>query len=305
MKNGTLWRDVEGKPIQAHGGMILKHHGLFYWYGENKDAPNCPDRRRVDIIGVSCYSSTNLVDWNYEGLVLKATPEDESSILHPRNVLERPKVIFNEKTQRFVLWFHADSPDYSYAGVGVAVSDSPTGPFCMVKVMQPNRQDSRDMTVFRDVDGRAYLFHSSNFNKTMYISALDEDYTDVTGVYSPVMADQTREAPAPFCRDGVYYMITSGCTGWSPNAALYAVSDNVFSGWRLIDNPCVGPNFRKTFGGQSTYVFETGGVWYLMLDHWHPDDLRNSGYSILPISFTDNGIEVRWTDEFNGIQHRA
>lgn len=98
MKNGTQWTDIDGKPIQAHGGMILEYGHRFYWYGENKDAPNWPDRRRVDIIGVSCYSSSDLVKWKYEGLVLRATPEDESSILHPRNVLERPKVIYNEKS---------------------------------------------------------------------------------------------------------------------------------------------------------------------------------------------------------------
>ena len=156
-------------------------------------------------------------------------------------------------------------------------------------------------TMWYDTDGKAYLFHSSNFNKTLYISALNAEYTDVTGVYSPVMADQTREAPAPFYRNGTYYMITSGCTGWSPNAALFAICDNVFSGWRLIDNPCVGQAFRKTFYGQSTYVFEENGTWYLMLDHWHPDDLRNSGYSILPITFTQEGIEVHWQETFEGI----
>ena len=37
MKNKTLWTDTEGKPIQAHGGMILQHKGIYYWYGENKD----------------------------------------------------------------------------------------------------------------------------------------------------------------------------------------------------------------------------------------------------------------------------
>ncbi len=38
-----------------------------------------------------------------------------------------------------------------------------------------------------------------------------------------------------------------------------------------------------------------------MLDHWNPEDLKNSGYSFLPLEIDENGIlTVRWTDEFNG-----
>lgn len=33
---GEVWLDTEGKPIQAHGGGILFHAGVFYWYGEDK-----------------------------------------------------------------------------------------------------------------------------------------------------------------------------------------------------------------------------------------------------------------------------
>lgn len=74
MKNGQIWQDVDGKDIQAHGGCILQYRDRFYWYGENKGAPNCPGRNRVDVIGISCYSSENLVDWKYEGTALKASP---------------------------------------------------------------------------------------------------------------------------------------------------------------------------------------------------------------------------------------
>ena len=48
MKNKTLWTDTEGKPIQAHGGMILQHKGIYYWYGENKDTETV--NRHVDLL---------------------------------------------------------------------------------------------------------------------------------------------------------------------------------------------------------------------------------------------------------------
>jgi hypothetical protein len=41
-----------------------------------------------------------------------------------------------------------------------------------------------------------------------------------------------------------------------------------------------------------------------MLDHWNPEDLQNSGYSILPIDFMDERMTVRWTDEWFGINKK-
>ncbi len=301
MKNGRIWYDIEGKPIQAHGGCIIEHCGVYYWYGENKGQDNCKNRNRVDVIGVSCYSSTDLLNWKYEGLVLEAV-QDESSMLHPSCVLERPKVLYNQKTDTFVMWFHSDSPDYVFAGVGVAVSKSPVTGFEYLGSFQPNRQDSRDMTLFKDDDGTAYLVHSKDWNKTLNIARLTEDYTNVDGFYVSVLVDQEREAPALCHRNGMYYMITSGCTGWDCNSALFARSPHLLGKWKLIDNPCEGVNSRLTFFGQSTYIFTADGNDYLMLDHWIPHDLKNSGYSILPITYDKgNVMTVRWQDEWNGI----
>ena len=222
MKNGVIWQDVDGKDIQAHGGCIIKHGDTYYWYGEHKGADNCPGTTRVDVIGVSCYSSKNLRDWKYEGLALQSNKDDPASPLYYKKVLERPKVIYNAKNNNFVLWAHADSADYVFGGIAVAVSDSPTGPFKLLYAKQPNKQDSRDMTIYQDIDGTAYLVHSKDWNMTMNISRLNEDYTDTDGFYASVLIDQEREAPALFYRDGMYYMVSSGCTGWLPNQALFA-----------------------------------------------------------------------------------
>ena len=302
MKNGQIWQDVNGQDIQAHGGCIIRHGDTWYWYGEHKGVDNNPGTKRVDVIGVSCYSSKNLVDWNYEGLALKAEPNDPGSPLHPSKVAERPKVIYNEKTGKFVMWLHLDSADYVFAGIGIAVADRPEGPFTLIDAKQPNRQDSRDMTLFKDLDGTAYLVHSKDWNKTMNIARLTDDYTDLDGMYVSVLQDQEREAPALCWHDGNYYMVSSGCTGWNSNAALFATCPHLLGKWKLIDNPCVGPNSRQTFFGQSTYIFEAGGKQFLMLDHWIPTNLKKSGYSILPITYeTDGTMTVAWQDEWKGI----
>ncbi len=300
-KNGEMWYDVDGNPIQAHGGCIINHKGKWYWYGEHKGQDNVPGTTRVDVIGVSCYSSNDLVNWKYEGLALAADNEDPKSMIHPSCVLERPKVIYNEKTGKFALWFHSDSANYLYARVGIAVSDSPTGPFKLLATKRPNNHESRDMTVYKDTDGVAYAAYSSDHNRTMHIARLTDDYLDLEGSYVAVMEYQTREAPAICKRGGLYYMVTSGCTGWNPNSALYSQSPKLMSQWwRLMDNPCEGENYRRTFEGQSAYIFENDGKQYLMLDHWKPNDLKTSGYSILPITYEGNVMRIIWQDTWEG-----
>ena len=305
MKNGTCWLDDSGKLIQAHGGMIAKFLNKWYWYGENKDADNVKVDgamlARVDVVGISCYSSDDLHTWHYEGLALAADANAETtSPLHPSRVMERPKVIYCEKTRKYVMWFHSDSADYMYAHAGCAVSDRPEGPFELLGAYLPNGRDCRDMTVYTDpTDGRAYLVHSSDWNRTMYFSELNEERTGFTGVCYTQLQEQTREAPALIYHNGLHYCVTSGCTGWAANSALYATTERLSSPLRLIDDPCEGPDARITFHGQSTYIFiDDGGKAYMMLDHWKPEDLRHSAYSILPIEFDGAKMTIRWAEEF-------
>jgi hypothetical protein len=55
-------------------------------------------------------------------------------------VLERPKVIHNAKTGKFVMWFHLElkGQGYKAARVGVAVADHPAGPYAFVRSFRPN-----------------------------------------------------------------------------------------------------------------------------------------------------------------------
>ena len=103
---------------------------------------------RTDVTGVGCYSSKDLLNWKFEGIVLSAVKDDPNHDLHPSKVLERPKVVYNKKTGKFVMWAHVESADYSKACAGVAVSDSPVGPFVYQGSFRPNNAMSRDQTVF-------------------------------------------------------------------------------------------------------------------------------------------------------------
>ena len=297
-----MWYDDGGNAIQVHGGCIIKVGSKFFWYGENKGIDNVPGERRVYAIGIPCYSSENLVDWHNEGIVLKADENDPESRLYYKNIIERPKVIYCEKTNKFVMWFHLDDSNYAFARAGLAISDSLTGSFEFVGSFRPNRHYVQDITVFKDRDNTAYLIHATEGDYSLCISRLTDDYLNLDGHFKMILTEQERETPAVCVHNGVYYMVTSGCTGWKPNNALFAISSGIDNQWKLIDNPCEGENYRKTFFGQSSYIFCEEGNYYLMLDHWLPDDLKNSGYSILPIEFNDDRtMTVKWREHWNGI----
>lgn len=307
--SGAKWLDTDGNMINAHGGGMLYHEGTYYWYGEYKGDstywnPKVPSWEcyRTEAGGVSCYSSKNLVDWKFEGVVLPSEKEDEKSDLHYSNVLERPKVIYNDKTKKFVMWLHVDSHDYAKAAAGVAVSDTPNGRFEYLGSMRPNDAMSRDMTLFRDDDGKAYHLYSSENNGTLYISLLTDDYLKPTGKYTRNFIDQSREAPAVFKHNGKYYILSSGCTAWDPNQAEYAMADDMMGEWKVMGNPCSGKDADITFYGQSTHVLKIEGrkdAYMAMFDKWNKTDLINSRYIWLPIEFKGDSIDIAWREQWN------
>lgn len=304
---GKPWNDIEGKPINAHGGGVLYHEGTYYWYGEYKEGDTrlLPDQGwecyRTDVSGVSCYSSKDLVNWKFEGLVLKSVPGDSLNDLHPSKVLERPKVIYNKKTGKFVMWMHIDSADYLKACAGVAVCDTPTGEFQYLRSFRPHDAMSRDQTVFVDDDERAYHLFSSEDNSTLYISELTDDYLSHKEGYSKNFNGKYREAPAVFKRGDKYYLLSSGCSAWDPNEAEYAIADSIMGIWQVKGNPCFGADADKTFYGQSTFVLPVAGEedkYIAMFDKWEKLDLKNSRYIWLPVTFSGDDMIIEWQDSW-------
>ena len=312
---GEQWLDTEGNPVNAHGAGMLYHNGKYYLYGEYKVGKTILPQwatwecYRTDVTGVSCYSSSDLRNWKFEGVVLKAE-EDPNSDLHPSKVLERPKVVYNGKTGKFVMWAHVESADYSKAAAGVAVADSPVGPFKYLGSFRPNNAMSRDQTVFVDDDGRAYQFASSESNQTMYINELTDDYLRPTGRYTRNFIGASREAPAVFKRDGKYYVLTSGCSGWDPNSAQIAVADSIMGPWTVLGDPCRGPEASKTFFAQSTYIQPVQGkkdCYLALFDRWNKTDLQNSRYVWLPIVWEGSTPTIPWreTVNFDGFEDKG
>jgi hypothetical protein len=305
---GEIWNDLDGNPINAHGGGIMFHEGKYYWFGEYKkgktwrvESITSWECYRCNAGGISCYSSVNLKDWKFEGIALEPNKSDSASDLHISKVLERPKVIFNDKTRKFVMWLHIDSEDYSYARAGVALSDKPEGPYTYLGSMRPNGQMSRDQTLFKDTDGKAYHIFSSENNDVMHISLLTDDYLKPSGIDKRIFIDKRREAPAMFKYNGKYYLITSACTGWLPNAAMLASADSILGNWTELYNPCKGPGSDSTFLSQSTFVLPVPGKpgrFIFMADRWNKTNLEDSRYVWLPLEFREDSVVIGWRDSW-------
>jgi beta-xylosidase len=333
---GEIWPDDKGVHLNAHGGGILYQKGKYYWFGEHKVAGGAGNRAMV---GVHCYSSKDLYNWKDEGIALKVS-EDTTSDIAKGCILERPKVVYNKKTKKFVMWFHLElrGQGYKAARAGVATSNNVNGPYTFVKSYRPNPgimpfypagtpeeekvncvspkgrsegffcrdlpggQMARDMTVFVDDDGKAYHIFSSEENATLQLAELTDDYTGHTGKFSRAYPGKSTEAPAVFKRNGIYYMIGSGTTGWAPNPARWFSATSIYGPWTYHGNPCIGEKAEITFGGQSTHVLPVQGkkdAFIFIADKWTPKDAIDGRYLWLPIKFNGSNMEISWKEKWD------
>ncbi|TCO44063.1 Ig-like protein group 4 [Kribbella antiqua] len=356
---GAPWLDTNGNVIQAHGGQVVPARDddgrrIYYWYGEDRS------KGYYDSPGVHLYSSYDLYNWKDEGLALRAlsspdqfetdkyfaklyggyTAEQKDVVWRDLStnsvrtdgwarpsILERPKVIYNAKTGKWVMWVHSDGPSsptststYARAEAGVAIANSPKGPFRWLGSYRLNRVPSdsvpwcgtssafdpsggmaRDMNLFVDDDGTAYIIYSSEENRTMYISKLNSSYTYLSAApenavqgkdFVRTLPCSQREAPAMFKSEGTYYLVTSGATGWDPNPARYATSQNVLGQFTDRGNPISGDGAANTYRSQSTNVIPVDrqqNKFIFMGDRWTPSDLANAPYVWMPMSFGEGG----------------
>jgi beta-galactosidase len=292
---GAVWHDTNGDTINAHGGGVIYVSKRYYWFGEK--------RARHASEGVNVYSSTDLYNWKHEALAL-APLDDLTSDITRGCVFERPKVIYNKKTQKYVMWFHLElkGKGYNAARAGVAVADKVTGPYTFLHSFRPNGNMSRDMTLFVDDDGAAYHMYSSRENYDLRIARLTDDYLHPTTKDS-LLFSRHREAPAILRYKNQYWLFTSGCTGWDPNRASIHVADSLFGPWKFVpENPMSGPGADKTFGGQSTFILPVQGrkdAFIFMADKWNPKNLKDSRYLWLPLQFPNGVPVVEWKENWN------
>ncbi|MEJ6951435.1 family 43 glycosylhydrolase [Natronospora cellulosivora (SeqCode)] len=287
IKNEVFWRDTNGDKISAHGGGIIKQGNFYYWFGEN----------RHGIKKVSCYRSKDLKNWEFRNDVLCIDAETKPHYietdldLNPLDVegganIERPKVLYNEKSKKYVMWMHYENgKNYKAARAAVAISDTIDGDYTYLGSFRPEGYMSRDCTLFKDDDGTAYFISAARNNADMHIYKLSDDYLSIDSFIQKLWPGKYREAPALVKKDDYYFMMTSGCTGWHPNQGKYAYTKDIAGEWSQLKD--IGD--ETTYDSQSTYILpvdEKESRTYLYIgDRWDPDNYHNSKYIFLKIKF--------------------
>jgi Glycosyl hydrolases family 43 len=249
--------------------------GTFFWYGENKE--KTVPGSGVWHWGVRCYSSSDLYNWTDIGLIIPPVLGETASPLHPTQKLDRPHIIFNPRTKKYVCWVKIMGEGDLQTST-VLTSDSFLGPYEIVRRwLKPIGMSAGDFDLTVDSrDGRAY-YYFEKVHSELICADLTEDFTDVTGIYSSHFPHPypplVREAPAYFQRDGKHYLITSGTTGYFPNQSEVAVAESHHGPWKVLGDPHPDDPNHRSFCSQISSVLrhpDKSDLFIALADRWLP-----------------------------------
>lgn len=283
---GQLWTAGDAS-LQAHSAGIIKVGVTWYWIGENKTHGS-------SFYANSCYSSTDLVHWKFVNDTLKLQPSGD---LGPDRIVERPKILYNARTKTYVMYMHIDDAKYQEAKVGVATSTTVCGDYHYRGSFRPLGFQSRDIGLFQDKEGSAYLLSEDRVNG-LRIDALSGDYLSVTKTVA-VLPDM--EAPAMIRVGNTYYIFCSHLTGWDTNDNQYATAPSPAGPWSALKG--FAPAGSHTFNSQTTFVLPVAGkkstTYIYMGDRWQPKDLVHSTYIWLPLTISGTSVSMEWHDRWS------
>lgn len=282
---GKVWLDTNGNRIQAHGGSVIYVDGTYYFYGENKEKTD--GKNGIWHWGVRCYSSKDLYNWTDLGLIIPPDLKDKESPLHPSSCMDRPHIIYNSVTNKFVCWIKIMEKSGEQTET-VLTADKITGPYEIVKKrLKPLGMNAGDFDLVLAPDGKGYYYFERVHSETI-CADLTPDYTDVTGYYSTHFPHPcppyVREATAHFTYNNKQYLITSGTTAYFPNPSEVAVASSYHGPFKVLGNPHRNDTTNTSFHSQISSVFKVPGkknLYIACADRWMPGymDLKYEEYA--------------------------
>lgn len=339
--NTRPWLDTEGQLIQAHGGSIITVDDAFYWYGENKELTD--GENGIWWNGVRCYSSRDLYNWRFEGIIIPADPS-LSQTLAQTSQADRPHILFCKATGRFVCWIKIMEKDGTQ-DYTILSAEHLLGPYKLEKEhFRPFGFSGGDFDLAQE-NGEACIFFEK-VHSEMICARLTPDHLDVEeGVrflerpHPPFV----REAPAHFARENTHYLITSGTTGYFPNPSLLCTAKQLFAAYTEAGDPHSGDLSHTSFHSQISSVFRIPGqnVWIALADRWLPDcmdipyetvekvfalafsgriaeaaaikdtldlppeNTSKAGYIWLPVTFENGRAQIRWYSKWKWEQMQS
>ena len=273
IRPGEVWLDTAGKPIQAHAGALIAVGDAFYWYGENKEFTD--GKQGIESWGIRFYRSRDLYNWEDLGPLIPPDTADPESPLSPKIFPERPHILFNPRTRKFVCWIKIRGAGPQFRTVMVA--DRITGPWTMVhRKLQPAGLPAGDFDLLVDQPtGKAYMYFERDHKDVVCIE-LDDAWTGVTGRMThhfPRTTPEVREGIACFQRHGRIYLTSSGMTGYFPNPSEVAVGTDFLGPFELLGDLHPGDASRTSFNSQISHIFKHPGkkdLYIALADRWLP-----------------------------------
>ncbi len=295
---GGDWYDVNGNIVQAVEGGIMKVGNLYYLWGMDRSQNNYTFR------GVNMYSSPDLKTWTFVNTILSNSSHPD---IASGSVVERPKLLHNTTTGQFVLWVHYEGWNaYATSEVGYATSSTIGGNYAWQGHYRPLGLDSKDMNVFKDTDGKAYMISSITNNSQVVIMELNSSYTGhVREVYRGSGANTSSgfgcEGHALIKTGGTYYLIESMCSGWDTNDNRYYTATSLAGPWTL--RGLIAPSGAKTYQSQVTNAFAvtgTSGTTFVYVgDRWSTGNYSMTRLILLPLQISGTTLSLPWYDSWN------
>jgi hypothetical protein len=306
IRNDIFWNTKEGLPLYSQGGGVFKFTDpvsgkmKYYWYGvhykEAESYRNDPSvtQPRSGFEAVTCYTSTDAVNWSFEGNVL--TQEELARQGGRTYWVGRLGVAFIKEISKYAMFVQHGN------GVLITVSDSPTGPFTwhqkismLEMIGTPN---TGDQTVFTDEDtGKSYLIYSygSGRNK-IYISEIGMKEGKVNLLdCTEVFKGESREGNCMFKYKKKYYLCASNIYGWDASYAYYLVADNIKGPYLPQNNMLVMKGCENDYAHitQTGFFFSVKGSKRETIvycgDRWADFAGNGLGYNQwMPLSFDDS-----------------
>ncbi len=288
IQNGKLWKTDTGATVQAHAPGFVRVGDIWYMCGEDRTNTWNPD--------VNLYASCDLKNWTFVKKIIQNGVTD--SRLGSSRMIERPKLLYNQKTGKYVVWCHWESGNYGAQEAACFSCDSVDGAYQLVWCGQPASTPSRDCNVFQDSDGTAYFISTINSNTDLGLFRLSDDYYSVVEK-NEIFKGQYREAPAIVRLNDTYFMFNSACSGWDPNQQKMAYTSNLKNGWTSLIS--VGNN--NAYDTQAAAILAIKGTkttTYLYVgDRWQDPDLASTKTIIFPITFDGTNCTFAYHERFD------
>lgn len=227
--NDVFWKDTSGNNIYSQGGGVFKFGNTYYWYGVKYAgavayAAN-PHGKKEDTTfqAVTCYSSTDLVNWKFENNIVTASTPGVGAVAW----FGRVGVFYNAATAKYVC-----VAQYFGSGGNIYLTgSSPTANFTKVTEQYPvpgvvnNR--TGDQSVFIDTDGTPYLIASSAEGRSNWYVARFNSNGIGTQTAVRIGGGAGREGNCMFKYNGRYYFCSSDLYGWNASRCYYISATNI------------------------------------------------------------------------------